>query len=59
VILDEGARLAEGTQVQVEPIEPRKATLGDRLMKHAGRVKGLPADMAENHDRYIHGRSRQ
>jgi hypothetical protein len=32
VILDEGARLAEGTQVQVEPIESGKATLGDRLM---------------------------
>jgi hypothetical protein len=59
VVLEEGVRLPEGAAVQVELIEPRRSTLGDRLMKYSGRVKGLPTDMAENHDRYIHGRSRQ
>jgi len=56
VVLEPGTSLADGTEVQVQPIEPRASTLGDRLMKYAGKVAGLPADMAENHDRYIHGR---
>jgi hypothetical protein len=35
---------------------PGKAqTLGKRLMKFAGSAKGLPKDMARNHDHYIHG----
>lgn len=30
-------------------------TLGQRLMKLAGIAKGLPSDLAEQHDYYIHG----
>jgi hypothetical protein len=33
--------------------------LGRRLMKFAGVVKGLPRDMARNHDHYIHGTPRK
>jgi hypothetical protein len=29
--------------------------LSRRLLKHAGTVPGLPADMARQHDHYIHG----
>ncbi len=30
-------------------------TLGQRLLKLAGIAEGLPSDMAEQHDHYIHG----
>ncbi len=63
VVLEDKARLAEGTQVLVQPLSqpstkkrPGKAqSLGQRLMKFAGSAKGLPKDMARNHDHYIHG----
>lgn len=63
VVLDDAADLAEGTPVRVQPVAkkaPRKkraatTTLGERLMRFAGRAKGLPRDMARNHDHYIHG----
>lgn len=61
VVLPPGAKLEEGTKVRVQPV-PRKAkgrTLGERLMKFAGTAKGLPADMARNHDHYLHGRSKK
>jgi hypothetical protein len=60
--------LAEGTPVRVEPLKKgsarkkgrgRTQTLGQRLMKFAGRAKGLPRDMARNHDHYIHGAARR
>jgi hypothetical protein len=56
VVLEPGALLPDGTNVEVQTIEPRAGALGDRLMKFAGKVTGLPSDMAENHDRYIHER---
>jgi hypothetical protein len=59
VVLAEGMRLAEGTEVRVEPVERPASTLGERLMKHAGKAKKLPSDMAENHDHDIHGRPRK
>jgi len=65
VVLEGGIRLAEGTEVEVQPVvakaEPAAGdqTLGQRLMKHAGAVKGLPSDLARNHDHYIHGTPRK
>ncbi len=58
IVLEPGTSLPDGMEVQVQPIEPRASTLGDRLMKYAGKVAGLPPDMAEHHDHYIHGRRR-
>ncbi|HZL35639.1 MAG TPA: hypothetical protein VFC78_10045 [Tepidisphaeraceae bacterium] len=57
VVLEDGAVLADGTAVRVEPIEQPDAptTLGQRLKRFAGKAKGLPSDMAENHDHYLHG----
>lgn len=56
IVLDSQEKLAEGTRVEVvvQAIE-RKPTLAERLLKHAGTVTDLPADMAEQHDHYIHG----
>lgn len=55
IVLDGGSQLTEGTKARVEPIEPeaRPTSLGERLLRFAGAAKGLPADMAEQHDRYL------
>lgn len=34
-------------------------TLGQRLMKFAGRAAGLPSDLARNHDHYLYGAPRK
>jgi hypothetical protein len=64
------ADLPEGTRVRVEPVQaeptapPTPETpptekplspLAKRLLALAGKAKGLPPDMAKNHDHYIHG----
>ena len=67
IVLEDAGVLAEGTTVRVQPLlrrpdkkKPGKAqSLGQRLMKFAGTVKGLPKDMAKNHDHYIHGARRK
>jgi hypothetical protein len=57
VVLDNGQQLPDGTRVEVivRELPVVKATLRDRLLKLAGTVDDLPADMARNHDHYIHG----
>lgn len=58
VILDEGTPpLPEGTPVRIWPIEgaPENRTLADRFRSVIGKARGLPADLAENHDHYLHG----
>ena len=62
VVLEGGASLSDGTRVRVEPItEPadvRPAIYG-QLLDLAGTAKGLPPDLARNHDHYLHGRPRR
>jgi hypothetical protein len=68
VVLEGGAALPEGTRVRVEPdaesvakpsdAQPQGGTLGQRLLKFAGSAAGLPPDLAEFHDCYIHGTPR-
>ena len=57
VVLDEMPSLPEGTEVQVAVMPPNvdESTLGERLMKFAGKLEGLPPDLARNHDHYLHG----
>lgn len=61
VVLEEGVSLAEGTEVVVEPVEPTREvrSLREGLLNLAGIVKGLPSDLARNHDRYLHGGPRK
>lgn len=56
VVLDEGRTLPEGTRVEVvvKPAAKPVTTLGS-LLELAGTVDDLPADMARNHDHYLHG----
>jgi hypothetical protein len=64
VVLDDPVTLPDGLVVNVEPScgtqqEPATSqggeTLGQKLMKHAGKAVGLPSDLAENHDHYLYG----
>ncbi len=61
VVLDETPSLPEGAEVQVQvqvavvQPETQESTLGARLMKFAGKLEGLPSDLARNHDHYLHG----
>ena len=63
VVLDEPGNLPEGLVVRIEVSPPSAgettdnlaSTLGQRLLKFAGAVKGLPSDLARNHDHYLHG----
>jgi len=57
VVVDGAPDLPEGAEVQVEllPTEERGSTLGQRLMKFAGVLRGLPPDLARNHDHYLYG----
>ena len=55
VILPSEAKLPDGTEVLVEPIEAANEPVGQKLMALAGILKHLPEDFAENHDHYVHG----
>jgi predicted DNA-binding antitoxin AbrB/MazE fold protein len=57
VVLDEPVSLPEGAEVEVQvaPAQAQEPTLGEKLMKYAGKAKGLPADLARNHDHYLYG----
>jgi len=59
VVLDEPVKLPDGTSVEVDvrALAPAKdePSIWDKLKKYSGTVKGLPPDMARNHDHYIHG----
>jgi hypothetical protein len=57
VVLDEPCALPHGARVDVipEPTQKAASPLGEMLLRHAGTVRGLPEDMAENHDHYLHG----
>ena len=68
VVLEQSDALADGTPVRVQPLKrttrrnngkKTAATLGQRLMRFAGTAKGLPKDMARNHDHYIRGARRK
>jgi hypothetical protein len=62
LVLDAVPDFPEGTEVEVQilPSAPVEMTgLGQRLMKYAGKADGLPADLARNHDHYLHGTPKQ
>ena len=59
VVMESGSALPEGADVRIELLVPRETTLGQRLLKFAGRAKELPPDMADNHDHYLHGQPKR
>lgn len=58
ILLDAGVSLPDGAEVQVEVIEaPQNGEdLQAVLLRHAGKGRELPIDLADNHDRYAHGK---
>ena len=62
IVLDNGADLAEGTVVRVEPVNPARHDADGghrRLLELAGAIDDLPSDLARNHDHYLHGHPKQ
>jgi len=67
VVLDHKVKLPEGAEVTVSVRTPgdndaadgTAATLYERLESVIGAAKGLPADLAKNHDHYLHGRRKK
>ena len=63
VVFEGGAAPPEGARVQVETIdrteEEALKSLSERLLKIAATATGLPPDLAENHDHYIHGQPKR
>jgi hypothetical protein len=67
IVLENEMVLPEGAVVRVEVLGPsgsepasgEQGSLYDRLKPLAGVAKGLPPDLAANHDHYIHGRPKR
>ena len=63
-VFDEPVSLPEGMKVRIvaaEPSAPKAGggkTLAERFKNIIGAVDDLPEDMAENHDQYLHGKSK-
>ncbi|MBO0698443.1 MAG: hypothetical protein J2P46_08620 [Zavarzinella sp.] len=74
IVLDQPARLPEGTRVRVQVVTSLQAiaerlaeararpdsgpTLAERYASVIGTAVDLPPDLAERHDHYIHGSDR-
>ena len=67
VRLDDAPILPEGMEVEVHLLaenaakqgEEEPASLFERLKDVVGKAEGLPPDLAENHDYYLHGQARR
>ena len=67
VIVDDPVSLPEGARVKVEILTPAskdlsdvsEPTLHEQLAPLIGTAKGLPPDLARNHDRYLHGQPKR
>ena len=68
VVLDDPTAIPEGADVSVRPVkgkarkgggQSRPTTMYERYKPFIGKAKGLPPDLAMNHDHYLHGRPKQ
>ena len=62
VVLQDPEALAEGTPVSVKPmprVRGKRLCLAEKLRRWAGKCKGLPSDLARNHDHYLHGQPKR
>ena len=57
------AHLPPGAKVRVDVLNPQPAVsdipIGKKLLALKGKARNLPADMAFNHDHYLHGLPRR
>ena len=61
VVFEKPPPFPDGAAVEVEPVDRQRdlPTWGEVLKDFMGQAKGLPADMARNHNHYIHGARRK
>jgi hypothetical protein len=68
VILPPGADLPEGSRVEVRPLAAQEdqtalagavADLTDELVRLSAQTRGLPTDLAAQHDHYLHGQPKR
>ena len=65
VVLADGQRLPDGTQVTIEPLPklaPKDKAQPDfvrEALEIAKGMEGLPSDLARNHDHYLYGRPKR
>jgi len=71
VVPERGARLPDGASVEIRIVKPRKKkkaglskgfreeSLSDLLQEFAGTITNAPADLARNHDHYLHGKPKK
>lgn len=68
IVLEQGVRLQEGTDVRVEPVDSNGDVspdsqetqhLREGFLSFSGVVKEGPSDLARNHDHYLHGTPRR
>lgn len=65
VVLENGSTLPEGTKVAVRPVSKSPAGKSSKkpgrkkLLRHAGKATGLPADAARNLDHYLYGHAKR
>ena len=60
VVLEGEVSIPEGTAVEVLTIqEEQLSSLADRFASIIGKAEGLPSDLAENHDHYLHGQPKR
>jgi len=57
-VLDEPKEVREGMSAR-PPRKRRLPTLYEQLKPVIGIAKGMPSDLAENHDHYLHGRPKR
>ena len=61
-VFDEPVSLPDGLKVRIVPVADAarkpgsRKTLAERFKNIIGAVDDLPEDMAENHDKYLHGK---
>jgi hypothetical protein len=56
VVLPAEAKLSEGAEVEVTPIAQSQGDdFTEMLVSIAKKVRGLPRDLAEQHDHYLYG----
>ena len=61
VVLPPEAHLPEGTEVEINPVAAASDAVDftTELLRIARKVRNLPADLARNHDHYLHGQARK
>lgn len=70
IVVEDDVDLPEGTRVEVTPVPGKaggrsrgpkkgKLTVSCRLLKYAGKARGLPPDAARNLDHYLYGHPKQ